>query len=204
MQHRHVGTPSSAGLVIAGLVVGLLIGVGIGAHFAGTPAATAVVAASADLDVQPDAVSQRLRDAFYAAGGSTQVCVAAETVRCTAAVPTQSERHYNDTTTPLDPNDIAQLKPAHVVPGRIILAGAFGSVDGATISRVQPTGPVDGRLVVVANPDRQGIDYADLGHLGAGTYLVALYVPSLRTPTQLVEIIVEGTPTGIGLHRGLT
>jgi hypothetical protein len=90
-----------------------------------------------------------------------------------------------------DPIEMAGLKPVHVPTGRIILAGAFGPVDGAAISRVEPTGPVGGRLVIITNPERQGIDYADLGDLEGGTYLVALYVPSFHIPTMLVEIIVE-------------
>jgi hypothetical protein len=73
--------------VLAGVLLGLVVGVGIGSRLAGTPAASALIPSSSVLDVQPDAVSQRLRDAFYAAGGSTQACVAAATVVCTRVIP---------------------------------------------------------------------------------------------------------------------
>jgi hypothetical protein len=186
----RVGPPTSAGLVIVGLLLGLAVGVAIGARLA-APAAPAAMPGPTLLDVEPDAVSQRLRDAFYSAGGSTQVCVAAATVVCKAAVRMQSARRYNDTSTPLDATDRAGLKPVHVPMGRIIVAGDFGPVDGATISRLESSRPVDGRMIVAANPERQGIDYVDLGDLQLGTYLVALYIPSLLTPTMLIEVVVE-------------
>jgi hypothetical protein len=144
------------------------------------------------LDVLPDAVSQRLRDAYYAGGGSTEVCAAAASVICNRAMTTQTGRRYDDLTKSLDPTEMAALIPVHVPRGRIILAGDFGPVDGAAISQIEATGPVGGRLVVVANPERQGIDYADLGNLEPGAYLFAVHVPAFRDfPTVLVEIVVE-------------
>jgi hypothetical protein len=177
--------------VIAGLLLGLLVGAGIGTRFAATPMATGAIS-SPILDVQPDAVSQRLRDAYYAGGGSTEVCVAATSVVCKRAMPIQTGRRYDDITKSLDPTEMAALVPVHTPRGRIILAGDFGPVDGAAMSRVEATGPVGGRLVLVANPERQGIDYADLGNLEPGAYLFAIHVPTFRdSPTELVEIIVE-------------
>jgi hypothetical protein len=178
--------------VITGLLLGLLVGAGIGTRLAVTPVATGAIPGSPILDVQPGAVSQRLRDAYYAGGGSTEVCVAAASVICNRAMTIQTGRRYDDITKTLDPTEMAALIPVHVRGGRIILAGDFGPVDGAAISRVEATGPVGGRLVVVANPERQGIDYADLGNLEPGAYLFAIQVPSLRnSPTVLVEIVVE-------------
>lgn len=192
LNRQLVPTNSSAGLLIAGLLLGLAVGLGIGARLAGTPAAPGGIPGSPILDVRPDAVSQRLRDAYYAGGGSIEVCVVGASVVCKRAMPVQTGRHYDDITRSLDPTEMAALIPVHVPRGRIILAGDFGPVDGAAISRVEAKGPVDGRLVVVANPERQGIDYADLGDLDAGTYLLAIHVPALRnSPTVLVELVVE-------------
>jgi hypothetical protein len=189
---RIVAGNSSAGLVITGLLLGLLVGVGIGTRLAATPVATGAIPGSPILDVQPDAVSQRLRDAYYAGGGSTEVCVAAASVICNRAMTIQTGRRYDDITKTLDPTEMAALIPVHVPGGRIILAGDFGPVDGAALTRVVATAPVDGRLVVVANPERRGIDYADLGILAPGDYLFAIDVPTFRnSPTVLVEIIVD-------------
>lgn len=182
-----------AALLIGGLLVGAILGFAIGAKVAGSAAkASSVPRASPVVDVLPDAVSQRLRDAYYGGGGgSGQVCNAGDVVVCHRATISLTARHYDDITRSVDSAEMGAVTPISVSAGRIIVAGDFGPVDGAAIARLDQGRPIDGRLLIVVNPDRQGIDYVDLGDLRAGTYLVAIGVPSWReSPTALIEIVV--------------
>jgi len=89
------------------------------------------------------------------------------------------------------PGEISLSQIVSAVEGPIV-AGDFGPVDGAAIACIGTNGPTDGRLLVVTNPGRQGIDYIDLGSIASGTYLVAIGVPSWRgSPTALIEIAVD-------------
>ncbi|MEO5705299.1 MAG: hypothetical protein ABIZ52_07135 [Candidatus Limnocylindrales bacterium] len=120
------------------------------------------------VDVLPDAVSQRLRDAYYGAGGAIEVCVAAATVVCTRTTSiAQTARHFDDITRSIDAVELAALTAVHVPVGRIIVAGDFGPVDGAAFARIAAGGPVDGRLLMAVNPGRRGIDYLILVSSGS-------------------------------------
>ncbi|MEA2673166.1 MAG: hypothetical protein QOI92_358 [Chloroflexota bacterium] len=184
---------SAAALVIIGFVLGGMLGFAVGAKVGSAPPqASSAPPIHATADVQPDSVSQRLRDAYYGNGGALQVCLIGVEVVCHRATPWLSARAYTDITRALDSAELAALAPTSVPTGRNIVAGDFGPVDGASIVRLDPGGPTDSWLLVVVNPDRQGIGYVDLGELGQGTYLVALDVPSWRgSPTAMIELAVQ-------------
>lgn len=186
-------TDSAAALVIGGLLIGALLGFAAGAKVAGrSPQQTSAPPTAPMVDVLPDAVSQRLRDAYYGGGGALEVCIAGDAVVCHPAIPLLTARHYSDITRSVESDEMTSLKPSSVPPGRIIVAGDFGPVDGAAIASLDQNGPTNGRLLIVVNPDRRGIDYVDLGDLTNGTYLVAIGVPSWRgSPTALIEIVVR-------------
>lgn len=180
------------GLVATGLVFGAVLGFAFGLRVVGTGRGGSSPTPSAPVpDVMPDTVSQRLRDAYYSGGGSIAVCLVTNSIVCLRATMSQTARGFADITRSLDQTEMAALTAVRVPAGRIIVAGDFGPVEGAAAARVDPAGPTDARLLVVANPDRQGIDYVDLGDLASGTYLVSIVVPSLHMPTVLIEILVE-------------
>lgn len=180
------------GLLAIGLAIGAILGVAVGARLSAKdpnqphPSTTAVTA-----DVLPDSVSQRLRDAYYGGGGAVAVCVAAETIVCSRATPAQSTRAYGDVSRSVDPTELAVVTPLELAAGRIFVVGDLGPVGGAAVARIDGGVASDGRLLIVANPDRQGIDYLDLGPLGPGTYLVSIDVTTWQVPTALVEIVIR-------------
>jgi hypothetical protein len=182
-------TLGTLGMVLAlGAIIGFAVGSRLAAGDQARPAPSSTVAAA---DVLPDSVSQRLRDAYYAGGGSVAACVAAQSVVCTRARAGQSPRSYADVSASIAPGDLESLTAAEVDAGRIIVAGDFGPVGGAAVARIDGGVASAGRLLVVVYPDRQGIDYVDLGTLEAGRYLVSIGVPTLQMPTVLIEIVLR-------------
>ena len=183
---------SAAALVIVGLVLGAVLGFAAGAKVVSAPPQASITAPTqSTADVQPDSVSQRLRDAYYGGGGALQVCIAGAAVACHRATMALTARVYTDITRTVESAELAALTPTSVATGWLIVAGDFGPVDGAAVVRLASDLPTDPRLLVVVNPDRQGIDYVDLGELGVGTYLVAIDVPSWRgSPTVMIELAV--------------
>lgn len=177
----------------AGLIVGLILGFGFGARVGSvTPGTTPSrdVGTIAD-DVAPDAVSQRLRDAYYASGGRIVVCAADATIECAWTRPGQSTRLFSRITLVIDPAEIRDLTPVAISSGRTIVAGDFGPIDGAAVTQIVDGSGVDGRLLTVVNPNRAGIDYVDLGLLGSGTYLIAIAVPWRGVSSALILLAVQ-------------
>lgn len=180
-------------MVGAGLIVGLVLGFGLGARVgSGGPLAvpSGDVGTIVD-DVVPDGVSQRLRDAYYASGGRIVVCTAGAAVECVWAIPGQSTRLFSDITLVIDAAEIRDLTPVAISPGRTIVAGDFGPIDGAAVTHIVDRGSGDGRLLAVVNPNRAGIDYIDLGSLSSGRYLVAIAVPSRGVSSALIVLAVQ-------------
>jgi hypothetical protein len=189
---EQVRRGTTFGPLAIALATGALIGIVVGSRLATTdPIQPKPTMTAAIDDVRPDSVSQRLRDAYYAGGGSVEVCVAAEAVVCTRAIPAQSVRGFADIMMSIEPAELASLTPVEVAGGRIIVAGDYGLVGGAAMARIDGGVASEGRLLVVANTERQGIDYVDLGPLDRGTYLVSVEVTTLKIPTVLVEVVIR-------------
>lgn len=175
-----------------GFVLGALLGLGVGARLAiPGPAAPGPSPSAGIVDVLPDSVSQRLRDAYYGSGAAIRVCIAGDSIVCSRATIGQTARIYADIALLPDAAELRSLTPVAMPPGRIIVVGDFGPVDGAAIASLQSSRVTRGQRLTVANPERRGIDYIDLGELGPGTYLVSIGVPSWLVPTALVEVIVQ-------------
>ena len=189
MSPHRIPRESVLGVVAGALAVGLLLGFAAGASVAPRASAPTALPSTGTTDVMPDAVSQRLRDAYYGGGGSIATCLVAETIVCSRAAFSQTARHYDEPTRAVDAPERSALTAVHIPAGRVVVAGDFGVVDGAAMAQFDGGIPRNGHLLVAVNPDRQGIDYLDLGNLTSGTYLVSIWVPAWSVPTALLELV---------------
>ena len=70
-------------------------------------------------------------------------------------------------------------------------ANHFGPVEGAAMARLESGRTINARILIVTNPNRQGVDYVDLGDLSPGTYIVSIAAPMWGTSTAILELVVR-------------
>jgi hypothetical protein len=189
-RRRLVPPILSVALVVAA-VVGFA-GVGLGYRLGQAskvtsppPTASAIqlprASATAQSDLQPDQVSERLQLAYQAtSSGSWAICELGSTAVCRVLEPSLSVSPAVHHTFGFTNGDMAELGQPTIEPGHIVLAAGLGEgVVTASLIAIDATiDQVRGHPLTPIDPGRSGVDYFDLGLLHGGTYGIVLgFIP---------------------------
>jgi hypothetical protein len=177
----------SVALVVAVLVglTGLGLGYRLGQQSAPTPAVSSMVTfalattvptpAPMVVDLQPASVSSRLQRAYQAsAPGSWAICAVGASVTCHTLAPSEDRSVAIHQTIAFTSGDMAELPRALVSSGHLVLVAALGEgvVTGSLVILNQAGGQAGSEALQPLDPGAAGVDFFDLGNLGAATYAI--------------------------------
>jgi hypothetical protein len=196
--------PPILAVALIGAVVGLLVGFGLGYRLGSVaPAPAATPASFVPGDIQADAVSSRLEEAFQsaAAGGGAAVCRLDREVVCQQLVVGTTEPRVPPSEYGLGWYGNRELTRVVVQRARLVVAAAMN--EGAASAWLHRMGPGDAFLETIdltpVNPNRAGTFYFDLGVLAPGHYVVEIdfvAVPAVEGSPGLVRTYVVGFVVG--------